>query len=248
MLQDGDSVFCETDVDFHAGHAHPPCADDAFDAVFRIVACIAAMGDGERAFGILEIQRIDFRLPEKHGVLRLPCETPMDGKFRQISHIGVPRRGGGGENPFFFSDLQRLVRQLRQFFIDEPIDGGGDGETAAAREVEAAVFPIDGDVVIGELRGGGVPRRDAEDEFMGGGRSVRRDDWQGDLRFLLQPVREGLGGFRNRAFGWRDDDEILQRDIVDDDGGRFCQQGDGAEKKNGDGLAHGLSFYVQASR
>ena len=114
------------------------------------------MGDGERAFGILEIQRIDFRLPEKHGVLRLPRETPMDGKFRQISHIGVPRRGGGGENPFVFRDLQRLVRQLRQFFIEEPIDGGGDGKTASSREVETAIFPIDGDVVISKLWSGGI--------------------------------------------------------------------------------------------
>ena len=56
MLENGDAVFCETDIDFDAGHAHLPCADDAFDAVFRIVACIAAMGDDKRAFGIFDVQ------------------------------------------------------------------------------------------------------------------------------------------------------------------------------------------------
>ena len=64
---------------------------------------------------------------------------------------------------------------------------------------------------------------------MRGGRSVRRDDGQGDFRFLFQPVREGLGGFGDSSFGRCDNDEILQRDIVDDDGGRFGQQGDETE-------------------
>ena len=56
MLEDCDSVLCETDIDFHAGHAHLICADDAFEAVFRVVARITAVSDDERPFRIFDVQ------------------------------------------------------------------------------------------------------------------------------------------------------------------------------------------------
>ena len=57
MLEDSDAVLCETDIDFHAGQAHLICTNDAFKAVFRVVARVATMGDDERPFRIFDVQR-----------------------------------------------------------------------------------------------------------------------------------------------------------------------------------------------